>query len=136
MRGVQRSVIAMFMSTSKQQTRKTIKGFIHEKNFGDTVLTDILVPQQTIRRNQKHISKLDKDCFYVQFIHSSFTAVNRRCVNGAKYIHPTGRKGRFFVRLSNMNWNASGMSAPFILKFLGRDLPSGFPRNTLQSQQP
>jgi AraC-like DNA-binding protein len=45
-------------------------GFIHEKNFGDTVLTDILLSQQTIRRNRRHISQLDKDCFYIQFLHS------------------------------------------------------------------
>jgi len=45
------------------------RGFIHEGHFGDVVLTDILVSEQRIRRNSQHISRLDKDCYYLQLIH-------------------------------------------------------------------
>jgi AraC-like DNA-binding protein len=46
------------------------KGFIRETEFGDVVLTDILLSEQRINRNPQHIAKLDKDCYYIQLLHS------------------------------------------------------------------
>ena len=46
------------------------RGFIREGHFGDVVLTDILLSEQRINRNDQHISRLDKDCYYLQLIHS------------------------------------------------------------------
>jgi AraC-like DNA-binding protein len=34
------------------------------------VLTDILLSEQRINRNAQHIAKLDKDCYYIQLLHS------------------------------------------------------------------
>jgi AraC-like DNA-binding protein len=45
------------------------QGFIREEHFGDVVLTDILLSEQRITRNNRHISRLDKDCYYLQLIH-------------------------------------------------------------------
>lgn len=45
------------------------RGFIREEQFGDVVLTDILLSEQRITRNSGHISRLDKDCYYLQLIH-------------------------------------------------------------------
>ena len=44
------------------------RGFIRETRFGDVVLTDILLSEQRIRRDDRHISRLDKECYYLQFI--------------------------------------------------------------------
>lgn len=46
------------------------RGFIREEHFGDVVLTDILISEQRIKRNSQHISRLDKDCYYLQFFAS------------------------------------------------------------------
>ncbi len=46
------------------------EGFIREAQFGGVALTDILISEQRIRRRPSHLAKLDKDCYYVQFIQS------------------------------------------------------------------
>jgi AraC-like DNA-binding protein len=43
-------------------------GFIREAQFGSVALTDILLSPQHISRRRGHLAKLDKDCYYVQFI--------------------------------------------------------------------
>jgi AraC-like DNA-binding protein len=54
------------------------RGFIREGHFGDVVLTEILVSEQLIRRDRQHIARLDKDCFYFQFIHRGNVNVIQR----------------------------------------------------------
>lgn len=44
------------------------RGFIQEGTFGEVVMTDILLSEQRIRRNTQHISRLDKDWYYLQLI--------------------------------------------------------------------
>ncbi|GIX14522.1 MAG: transcriptional regulator [Paracoccaceae bacterium] len=46
------------------------RGFIREGRFGDVVLSDILLSEQRIRRDRQHIARRDKDCHYLQLIHS------------------------------------------------------------------
>jgi AraC-like DNA-binding protein len=48
--------------------RADYRGFIREAHFGAVTLTDILLSEQKITRRQRHIAKLDKDCYYVQFL--------------------------------------------------------------------
>jgi AraC-like DNA-binding protein len=43
-------------------------GFIREAQFGAVAVTDILLSHQQISRRRSHLSRLDKDCYYVQFI--------------------------------------------------------------------
>jgi hypothetical protein len=43
-------------------------GFIREVQFGSVALTDVLLSHQQITRCSSHLSKLDKDCYYVQLI--------------------------------------------------------------------
>ena len=43
-------------------------GFIREVQFGSVSLTDVLLSHQNISRRASHLSKLDKDCYYVQLI--------------------------------------------------------------------
>lgn len=54
------------------------RGFIREAHFGDVVLTDILLSEQSIRRNGGHISRLDKDCYYLQLVHHGHLNVLQR----------------------------------------------------------
>jgi AraC-like DNA-binding protein len=43
-------------------------GFIREVQLGAVTATDILLSPQQISRRRTHLSRLDKDCYYVQFI--------------------------------------------------------------------
>jgi AraC-like DNA-binding protein len=50
------------------EERSDYQGFIREARFGPVTMTDVLVSEQRITRRERHIAKLDKDCYYVQFI--------------------------------------------------------------------
>jgi len=50
------------------EKRSDYHGFIREARFGAVTMTDVLVSEQHISRRPRHIAKLDKDCYYVQFI--------------------------------------------------------------------
>jgi AraC-like DNA-binding protein len=54
------------------------RGFIREGRFGEVVMTDILLSEQRIRRDSQHISRLDKDCYYLQLIHRGRVNVHQR----------------------------------------------------------
>lgn len=54
------------------------RGFIRETKFGDIALTDILLSEQKIKRNRTHISRLDKECYYIQLIQSGSVSVLQR----------------------------------------------------------
>ena len=44
------------------------RGFIREDRLDEVVLTYVLISEQRIRRDANHIARLDKDCFYLQFV--------------------------------------------------------------------
>ncbi|MGP0058587.1 MAG: helix-turn-helix domain-containing protein [Beijerinckiaceae bacterium] len=50
------------------ESRADYEGFIRQAHFGDVIMTDVLLSEQRILRRQRHIAKLDKDCYYAQFI--------------------------------------------------------------------
>ena len=77
-RGATPSATSMCMSMSKAADPERYRGFIREAKFGEVVLTDILLSEQRIRRNNQHISKLDKDCYYIQLVHKGNISVVQR----------------------------------------------------------
>lgn len=50
------------------EKRSDYKGFIREAKFGAITMTDVFLSEQRISRRERHIAKLDKDCYYVEFI--------------------------------------------------------------------
>jgi len=48
--------------------RSDYEGFIREARFGAITMTDVLLSEQRITRRERHIAKLDKDCYYVEFV--------------------------------------------------------------------
>ncbi|CCD93336.1 putative Transcriptional regulatory protein, AraC/XylS family [Bradyrhizobium sp. ORS 375] len=50
------------------EQRSDYQGFIREARFGVLTMTDVLLSEQRISRRQRHIARLDKDCYYVEFI--------------------------------------------------------------------
>ena len=56
------------------------RGLIREAKFGEIAMTDILLSEQRIRRNKQHISRLDKDCYYLQLIHRGNLSVVQQTI--------------------------------------------------------
>jgi hypothetical protein len=50
------------------EKRSDYHGFIREARFGSVTMTDVLLSEQRITRRERHIAKLDKDCYYVEFV--------------------------------------------------------------------
>jgi AraC-like DNA-binding protein len=50
------------------EQRSDYRGFIREARFGAITMTDVLLSEQKISRRHQHIARLDKDCYYIQFI--------------------------------------------------------------------
>jgi AraC-like DNA-binding protein len=50
------------------EKRSDYEGFIREARFGAITMTDVLLSEQRITRRERHIAKLDKDCYYVEFV--------------------------------------------------------------------
>jgi len=48
--------------------RSDYRGFVRAAQFGAVTITDTLLSRQEIRRRKKHLSRVDKDCYYLQFI--------------------------------------------------------------------
>ncbi|WFU81985.1 helix-turn-helix domain-containing protein [Bradyrhizobium sp. CIAT3101] len=50
------------------EARSDYQGFIREAKFGAITMTDVLLSEQRISRRERHIAKLDKDCYYLEFV--------------------------------------------------------------------
>ena len=50
------------------EDRSDYDGFIRRAQFGAVEITDVLLSRQQISRRRSHLSRLDKDCYYVHFI--------------------------------------------------------------------
>ncbi|WP_315801474.1 AraC family transcriptional regulator [Bradyrhizobium sp. SZCCHNS3002] len=50
------------------EQRSDYQGFIREARFGVLTMTDVLLSEQRISRRERHIARLDKDCYYVEFV--------------------------------------------------------------------
>jgi AraC-like DNA-binding protein len=57
--------------------RDDYEGFIREARLGNVVVTDTLLSQQQITRQNRHIAQLDKDCFYIQLIQQGHISVEQ-----------------------------------------------------------
>ncbi|MBX9455317.1 MAG: AraC family transcriptional regulator [Rhizobium sp.] len=55
--------------------REDYRGFVKEARFGAVTITDTLLSKQLIKRRRKHLSRVDKDCFYLQLIQRGRTNV-------------------------------------------------------------
>ena len=54
------------------------RGFVKESSFGTVTITDCLIAPQRIDRRQSHLSRVDKDCFYVALTQKGHQVVEQR----------------------------------------------------------
>ncbi len=120
--GAMPSAMSMSMSMSKATASGGLSRASSAKaKFGEVVLTDILLSEQRIRRNNQHISQLDKECYYLQLIHRGNVNVVQR---GETHRSNAGARRDFLARPSSMNCNASARSGRSISKFRATSSPS------------
>lgn len=100
------------------------KGFIREARFGEVVLTDILLSEQRIRRNSRHIAELDKDCYYLQLIHHGHVNVVQR---GATHLSNAAR-GAIFSATEQYELQCLGEVRSFYLEIPRDEFARRFPR--------
>ncbi|WP_417672176.1 helix-turn-helix domain-containing protein [Roseibium sp.] len=103
------------------------RGFIREARFGDVVLSDILLSEQSIKRNQQHISRLDKDCYYLQLIHSGQLNVIQ---NG--HVHASNAaRGAVFYATEQYELQCIGEARSFYLEIPRKALSQRFPKEQI-----
>jgi len=100
------------------------KGFIREARFGEVVLTDILLSEQRIRRSNRHIAQLDKDCYYLQLIHHGHLNVIQR---GATHFSNAAR-GAIFSATEQYELQCLGEVRSFYLEIPRDEFARRFPR--------
>lgn len=103
------------------------RGFIREGHFGEVVLTDILISEQRIQRNKRHISRLDKDCYYVQFIHHGNVNIVQ---NGSTY-RSNAARGAIFSATEPYELQCVGDVRSFYLEIPRQPFAERFPNRQI-----
>jgi hypothetical protein len=103
------------------------RGFIREASFGDVVLTDILLSEQHIRRNKRHISRLDKECYYLQLIHKGSISVVQR----GEMHKSNAARGAVFCAAEQYELHGHGEVRSFYLEIPRDEFAQRFPRERI-----
>ncbi len=103
------------------------RGFIREAKFGEVVMTDILLSEQRIRRNKQHISRLDKDCYYLQLIHRGNLSVMQR---GSTH-RSNAARGALFCATEQYELQCHGEVRSFYLEIPRDEFARRFPKEEI-----
>ncbi|MBX3530128.1 MAG: helix-turn-helix domain-containing protein [Rhizobiaceae bacterium] len=103
------------------------RGFIREAKFGEVVLTDILLSEQRIRRNNRHISQLDKECYYIQLVHRGNISVVQR----GETHRSNAARGAIFSAAEQYELYGHGEVRSFYLELPRDEFAQRFPRERI-----
>lgn len=103
------------------------RGFIREAKFGEVVLTDILLSEQRIRRSRQHISRLDKECYYLQLLHKGSVSV----VQGGETHKSNAARGAIFSATEQYELHPHGEVRSFYLEIPRDEFAQRFPRERI-----
>lgn len=103
------------------------RGFIREAKFGEVAMTDILLSEQRIQRNRQHISRLDKDCYYLQLIHRGSLSVLQ---HGATH-RSNAARGALFCATEQYELQCHGEVRSFYLEIPRDAFAQRFPRERI-----
>jgi len=122
------AICDFYVNVDVKATRpEEYRGFIREGYFGEVVLTDILLSEQRIRRNSQHISRLDKDCYYLQLIHRGHVNVIQQ---GATH-HSNAARGAIFCATEEYELQCMGEVRAFYLEIPRNQFAQRFPREQI-----
>lgn len=103
------------------------RGYIREAKFGEVVMTDILLSEQRIRRSDQHISRLDKDCYYLQLIQrGNLNVVQRGAVHQSN-----AARGAIFSATEQYELQCQGEVRSFYLELPRDDFAQRFPKDRI-----
>lgn len=103
------------------------RGFIREAKFGGIVMTDILLSEQRIKRTNRHISLLDKECYYIQLIHSGKVSVLQR----GETHQSNAARGAIFSAAEEYELLGHGEVRSFYLELPRDEFAQRFPRERI-----
>lgn len=103
------------------------RGFIREAKFGEVVLTDILLSEQRIKRNAQHISQLDKECYYLQLVHTGNISVFQR----GETHRSNAARGAIFSAADPYELQGHGEVRSFYLEIPRDEFAQRFPREQI-----
>jgi AraC-like DNA-binding protein len=103
------------------------RGFIREAKFGEVAMTDILLSEQRIRRNRQHISRLDKECYYLQLVHTGNVSVVQR---GDTH-RSNAARGAIFSAAEQYELHMHGEVRSFYLEIPRGEFAQRFPRERI-----
>jgi AraC-like DNA-binding protein len=103
------------------------RGFIREAKFGEVVLTDILLSEQRIRRNNQHIAQLDKECYYIQFVQRGNISV----LQSGETHRSNPARGAIFSAADQYELHAHGDLRSLYLELPRDDFARRFPRERI-----
>lgn len=103
------------------------RGFIRETKFGDVALTDILLSEQRIRRNDRHIAMLDKECYYLQLLHTGKMSV----IQHGETHRSNAARGAIFSATEPYELQAHGEVRSFYLELPRHEFAQRFPHQQI-----
>jgi AraC-like DNA-binding protein len=109
------------------EQRSDYRGFIREARFGGVTMTDILLSEQKITRRQRHIAKLDKDCYYVQFIQRGKMNV----LQAGKTLVSNAGVGAIFSATESYDLECIGEIRSFYLELPQNEFAQRFPQDRI-----
>ena len=107
------------------EKRSDYRGFIREAKFGAVAVTDILLSEQMISRRGRHIARLDKDCYYVQFIQRGSINV----LQAGKTLTSNAGAGAIFCATESYDLECIGEIRSFYLELPRKEFAERFPKN-------
>jgi AraC-like DNA-binding protein len=111
----------------KSERRSDYKGFIREARFGAVTMTDVLLSEQKIRRRQRHIARLDKDCYYVQFVQRGKMDV----LQAGKTLVTNAGAGAIFCATESYDLECAGEFRSFYLELPRKEFAERFSQNRI-----
>jgi AraC-like DNA-binding protein len=122
------AICDVYVHVDVKATRpENYRGFIREAKFGEVALTDILLSEQRIRRNRQHISKLDKECYYLQLIHKGNISVVQR----GETHRSNAARGAIFSAAEQYELYGHGEVRSFYLELPRDEFAQRFPRERI-----
>ena len=109
------------------EQRTDYRGFIREARFGAVTMTDVLLSEQKITRRPRHIVKLDKDCYYAQFIQRGRMNV----LQAGKTLVSNAGVGAIFSATESYDLECVGEIRSFYLELPRKEFAGRFPHDRI-----
>ena len=112
------------------EKRSDYQGFIREARFGAVTMTDVLLSEQRISRRERHIAKLDKDCYYVEFVQHGKINV----LQSGQSLHSNASVGAIFSASEAYDLECIGKVRSLYLEIPRKEFAERFPKIGSRSQ--